>query len=224
MQALVMGAPQPMQQQQQQMPNFGEGGVALQQAKNEGLIKGLQQQALAGAGQDINGWPLAAGPNPNPWAANNFFAGAHERSRAIGDAERAKWAEQRKAQQENIWAGLRGELPAQANPILQRHLRPFIEQAADNSRRREEANGWVFPNPNGAEQYGRSLKYGSMGMLPMDYRGPGVYYAGAGPDDPYEKWQPPAPKSITTTPGFPGASYYGDVPRHPFVMPQGYSF
>ena len=213
MQALVTGAPQPQpqQQQQQQMPDFGAGGVALQQAKNEGLIKGLQQQALAGAGNDRNGWPLAAGPNPDPWAANNFFAGAHERSRAIGDAERAKWAEQRKAQQESIWAGLRGELPAQANPFLQRHLRPFIEQAADNSRKRQEANGWVFPNPT--EQYGRSLKYGSPGMLPMDYRGPGIYYAGAGPDDPYEKWTPPAPTSIATTPGFPGASYYGDVTK-----------
>jgi hypothetical protein len=187
MQANFIGAPQPMQQQQQQqqMPNFGDGGVELQRLRNEGLRMGMQQLALRGAGNDINGWPLAAGPNPNDWTV-----AARARGEKLREEERAQWAEQKKAQRENIWAGLRGELPAQANPFLQRHLRPFIEQAADNSRKRQEANGWIFPNPKGAEQYGRQLKYGSPGMLPMDYRGPGIYYAEAGPDAPYEKWQP----------------------------------
>ena len=119
MQANFMGAPQPMQQQQQ-MPNFGDGGVELQRLRNEGLQMGLQQLALRGAGKDINGWPLAAGPNPNPWAANNQFAGAHERSRAVADAQRAQWAAT--PQRASIFAGLRGETPAVANPFLQYHL------------------------------------------------------------------------------------------------------
>jgi hypothetical protein len=100
-------------------------------------------------------------------------------------------------------------------------MQQIDENVARISRQDQERNGWIFPDPNGAEQYGRQLKYGSPGMLPMDYRGPGIYYAGAGPDDPYEKWVPPAPTSTATTPGFPGASYYGDVtkPTYPFAKP-----
>jgi hypothetical protein len=224
MQAQLMGAPQPMQQNANPFPAgmFGDGGVALQQARNQGLIGGMQQLALRGAGNDINGWPLAAGPNPDPWAAINRFAGAHARARAqeaagpFRDAA-AKEAHDRATGQQ-VWGRDQAWI---GNP---RTMQQIDENVARISRQDQERNGWVFPNPNGAEQYGRTLKYGSSGMLPMDYRGPGAYSAGAGPDDPYEKWVPPAPKSITTTPGFPGASYYGDVTTHPFVMPEGYSF
>lgn len=184
--ASFMGAPQPMQQQQQQMPDFNNAGVAAQQAKNEGLRMGMQQLALRGAGNDRDGWPLAAGPNPDPWAAVNRFAGAHERARARDAAgpfrdAAAKEAHDRATGQQ-VWGRDQAWL---GNP---RTMQQIDENVARISRQDQERNGWVFPNPNGAEQYGRSLKYGSPGMLPMDYRGPGVYSAGAGPDAPYEKW------------------------------------
>jgi hypothetical protein len=186
MQGHVQAPPQPMQQQQQ-MPNFGDG-VAAQQAKNQGLIGGLRQIALNGLGRDIEGWPIAAGPNPNPWAAINRFAGAHARARAAEAAgpfrdAAAKEAHDRATGQQ-VWGRDQAWI---GNP---RTMQQIDENVARISRQDQERNGWVFPNPNGAEQYGRQLKYGSTGMLPMDYRGPGAYYAGAGPDAPYEKWQP----------------------------------
>ena len=127
------------------MPTFGDGGLAVQQAKNQGLMDALtamHRESFAkpkGVERDIMGQVIDPS-QPSAFAQKFMQTGYHGPTYDPNAGS-------------NVFAGLRGELPAQADPRLQYYLSHWQPP--------------THPMPSARNAWSPTIDYRQMQSLPV---------------------------------------------------------